>query len=116
MFTDPQTITVDGVAYVMPRVSSQGSKSVYRTADGLAQLTISHQTSKGRTRRMARFDRVVVAADPLTAVNSFQTASTYEVFDTPDIGFTIDQVDDMTQGFKTWLSTANVSKILGGEH
>lgn len=116
MFTDPQSITIDAVANSMPKINSQATKSIYKTADGTLQLTLSHQATKGRTRRMARVDKVVVAADPLSAVNSYQTAAVYVVFDTPDVGFTADNIDDIVQGFKTWLSTANVTKILGGEH
>lgn len=116
MFTDPQSVTIDGVANSLPRVNTQATKSIYKTADGSLQLTLSHQASKGRTRRMMRLDKVVVAADPLSAVNSYQTAAVYLVSDSPDVGFSIDNIDDIVQGFKTWLSTANVSKVLGGEH
>lgn len=65
---------------------------------------------------MIRLDKRVVAADPLTAVNAYQTVGVYLVVDQPEYGFSIDNIDDIVQGFKTWLSTANVSKVLGGEH
>lgn len=115
-FTDPQSVTIDGVAYSMPRVSSEQTKSLYSEATEALKMTISHQESKGRTRRMCRLDKRVVAADPLTAVNVYQTLAVYLVIDEPEYGFSIDNIDDVIQGFKTWLATANVTKICGGEH
>lgn len=115
-FTDPQSVTIDGVAHSMPRVSSETSKSLYSEATEALKMTISHQEAKDRTRSMVRLDMRVVAADPLTAVNVYQTVGVYLVVDKPEFGFTIDNIDDIIQGFKTWLSTANVTKILGGEH
>lgn len=114
--SDPQTITVDAVPYACARVQSDGSRSVYATADGNFKFTVSHQTSKGRTRRMIRIDKRVVAADPLSSENEYKTAGIYLVVDEPDFGFSDDALDDIVQGFKTWLSTANVTKVLGAEH
>lgn len=115
-FADPQSVTIDAVPYSMPRVSSEPTKSLYSTADENLKMTVSHQENKGRTRRMVRLDKRVVAADPLTAVNVYQTVAVYIVIDEPEYGFTDDNIDDIVQGFKTWLSTANVTKVLGSEH
>jgi len=115
-FTDPQSVTIDAVPHSMPRVETGTSKSLYSEATEALKMTISHQDSKGRTRRMVRLDKRVVAADPLTAVNVYQTLGVYLVIDEPEYGFTIDNIDDVVQGFKTWLSTANVTKVCGGEH
>jgi hypothetical protein len=115
-FTDPQSVTIDGVAHSMPRVSSAASQSLYSEATEALKMKLSHQESKGRTRSMARLDMRVVAADPLTAVNEYQTVGVYLVVDKPEFGFSIDNIDDIIQGFKTWLSTANVTKLCGLEH
>lgn len=115
MFTDPQSVTIDAVPYSMPRISSDGTKALYCTADEALKMTISHQESKGRTRRMVRLDKRVVAADPLTSVNEYKSVGVYLVVDEPEFGFSDDAIDDIVQGFKTWLSTANVTKILGSE-
>jgi predicted Zn-dependent peptidase len=114
-FTDPQSVTVDAVPYSMPRISSDGTGALYSTADEAFKMRISHQESKGRTRRMVRLDKRVVAADPLTAVNVYQSVGVYLVIDQPEYGFSIDNIDDIVQGFKTWLSTANVTKVCGSE-
>lgn len=115
MFTDPQTVTIDAVAHNMPRVNSDGMSALYSEADEALKMRISHQESKGRTRRMVRLDKRVVAADPLTSVNSYQSVGVYLVVDEPEYGFSDDAIDDIIQGFKTWLSTANVLKVLGSE-
>jgi len=115
MFTDPQSVTVDGVAYSMPRISADGMSALYSTADENFKMRISHQEAKGRTRRMVRLDKRLVAADPLTSVNAYQSVGVYIVVDEPEYGFTDDNIDDIIQGFKTWLSTANVNKVLGSE-
>lgn len=115
-FSDPQSVTIDAVPYSMPRVTTEATKSLYSTADEGLKMTVSHQESKTRTRRMVRLDKRVVAADPLTAVNVYQTVGVYLVVDEPEYGFSDDAIDDIIQGFKTWLSTANVLKILGSEH
>lgn len=115
MLQDPQTITIDGSAISFARTSSDGLRSTYQNPDGTHKLTVSHQTSKKRTRRMVRIDKQIVAADPLTAVNQYQTAGVYLVIDHPEFGFTVDQIDDVIQGFKTWLTTAMVTSIMASQ-
>lgn len=114
-FADPQSITVNAVAKSLVRIKSDGFKSIYRTADEEFTFTISHQESKSRTRRMARFDQRKVAADPLTAVNEYKTASFYVVIDEPEYGFSDAEIDYLVQGLKTWLSSGNVAKICANE-
>lgn len=115
MFTDPQSVTINAVPYSMPRVSSDGTKALYSEATESLKMTISHQESKGRQRHMIRLDRRVVAADPLTAVNAYKSCGVYLVIDEPEFGFSDAELDYIVQGFKTWLSTANVLKVCGSE-
>lgn len=116
-FTDPQSVTVDGVAASLPRVETAGNKSVYRSADRNKTLTISHQTTaKGRRRRMVRFDIRKIAADPLTAENVYCESSQYFVFDHPEYGFTTDELSDAMAGLFAWAIEANRLKVLGDEH
>lgn len=115
MFADPQTITVNAVAQVMPRVESNGTSSKYQKADGTYTLTISHQGSKGRIRSMSRVDQLAIVADPLTAVNDYETLGFYVVLDRPEYGFTSTQVDQLIAGFKTWLDAGVIAKLFGRE-
>jgi len=114
-FTDPQSITINAVPYSMPRIESENTKSLYSTSDQGVKMTISHQVTKGRTRRMVRIDKRVIATDPLMATNQYQSLGVYVVLDVPDFGFSITDIDNVVQGFKSWLTTANVTKVCGAE-
>lgn len=110
-FSDPQSVTVNAVAQSMPRVSTAGTKTTYRKADGTYSLTISHTESKDRVRSMARIDQKTVVPDPLTSVNDYETLSFYVVLDRPIYGFSQTQVDQLVAGFKTWLDTTAVGRL-----
>lgn len=115
-FTDPQTVTIDAVDNTLNRVKSDGTRSEYQSSDESVKLTLSHQESGDRTRRMARVDQRVVAADPLTSVNEYKKLGVYIVIDEPEYGFTDTEINNVVQGLATWLSTANVAKLAGSEH
>lgn len=115
-FTDPQTITIDTVAQTLNRVKSDGYQSIYSKDDESVKLTISHQESKGRTRRMARVDKRVVAADPLTSENEYKSLGVYVVLDEPEYGFSDNDIDDVVQALVAWLTSANVLKICSSQH
>lgn len=112
----PQTVTIDTVATDLNRVLEDGTKSIYQSADGNTKLTVSHQESKSRVRRMARIDRKIIAADPLSAVNAYQTCGVYIVIDEPATGFTDAALLGYVNVLKTWLSDANINAILASRH
>lgn len=114
---DPQSITIDSVATDLPRVETQGTKSVYRAADQNLSLTISHQrTSKKRVRHSVRIDIRDIVADPLTAENDYEEVGVYVVIDEPEYGFSDTTLDNIIDGFLAWFTTANIAKVLGSEH
>lgn len=115
MFTDPQSVTVNAVAQSMPRVQVDGLKSIYQKADASYKLTISHIVSNKRVRSMCRIDQRAIVADPLTAVNDYETLSFYSVIDRPEVGFTQAQIEQLVTGFQAWLTTATVDKLIGQE-
>lgn len=118
MFADPQSVTIAGQAKSMPRIAVGDGNSTFRTADETVQMRISHRASKGRTRRMVRLDQTVIAADPLTAEQDYQTAGVYVVVDEPKVGFTDQALIDVLTALVTWLSAstyANAVKVLGSE-
>jgi predicted Zn-dependent peptidase len=115
LFTDPQTVTVNAVAKVMARVLTEGKKAIYQLADQTYTFTISHLVSNSRVRSMVRIDQRAIVADPLTAVNDYETLSIYVVIDRPEVGFTATQVDQLTAGLKTWLDTTAGGKLYGQE-
>jgi hypothetical protein len=116
MFTDPQSVTVNSVAKSMPRVESDGKKSVYLSADGNFKMTISHQAVAGdRIRSMVRVDQRAIVADPLTSVNDYETLSFYFVIDRPNVGFSATEVNYLVAGLEGWLDSTAVGKLFGNE-
>lgn len=118
MFADPQTITINGVANTCNRVALGDMNATYRTADETVQLRISHKTAKNRTRRMARIDQTVVATDPLSSEQDYQSAGVYIVIDEPKVGFSDAQLQYIVTALTTWLTAstnANTTKLLGSE-
>lgn len=117
-FTDPQSITISGVTTSLPRVSVGDDKSEYSSADGLIQLSASHQYGK-RTRRMLRIDTSKLSPDVYVAdENVKRSMSTYIVFDLPEEGYTIAEALAVYTGFNTLYtatSHAMITKLLGGE-
>lgn len=116
MFADPITITISGSGKVMARVSSTGTSSKYESADGNHQLTISHQISKDKIRTLSRLDVRKIVADPLTAVNDFETLTTFTVSERPLVGFTQAEVEAQHAGMSTWhVLNATQVKLYGKE-
>lgn len=106
MFADPITITIASVPKTLARISTNGTSAVYQTSDGAYTLSISHQIAKDKIRTVARLDFKKVVADPLTAVNDFETHSCYSVQERPNFGFSGTEVKDQLAGFNTWHALA----------
>jgi hypothetical protein len=120
MFSDPISITVNAVAKSMPRLSTvtAGNKvtTEYGTADGLYSLTISHQrNADGRIRSLVKFTQKATVTNPLDSTNDYDTESTQIVIDRPAFGFSATQCDYNWAGLKTYLDTAAITKLFGGE-
>lgn len=115
MFSDPQSITVNAVAKSMPRVSTGQNESIYATPDEAFRMRISHQKVNNRRRHLVRVDQTAVAADPLTAENSYQELGVYLVVDEPFVGFDDTTVGYLVAALTAWLTAGNVAKVLGSE-
>jgi len=118
-FSDPQSVTYNAVAKSLPKTPSgpPGGTQFLQDIQEF-ELLISHTSSPKRTRHVARLNRKVVAADPLTAVNAYQTMSAYLVVDIPLTGFTITEQKYLVDALSAWLaasSDAALIKLLGGE-
>lgn len=117
--SDPQSITVDGVTYSLPRITSGNNSSTYASSDGTTRLTASHSYGK-RIRRVLRLDLDQLIGDNLNpALNIKTSMSNYIVFDIPTYGWTHDQQLEAWRGLKTLAagtSDSIVNKLLGGEN
>jgi hypothetical protein len=119
MLTDPQTITVNAVAKVMPKVLTDGQHAVYQLADLSFTLDIRHtsrkQNGKARVKSLATFTQRSVVTDPLTSVNDFETLVVSTQIDRPEAGFTSTQVQQLVAGFQAWLTGSMADKLYGRE-
>jgi hypothetical protein len=116
MFSEPISITVNSIAQSLPRVNSGNLSATYQKADETFVLEISHQTTaKGRVRTLVKFVEKAVVTNPLDSSNDYDTATIQFVIDRPLYGFSEARIDQLVQGLKAWLTTANVGKLYGKE-
>jgi len=116
MFTDPQSVTVNAVAKSMPKISSDGTKTIYRSSDGNFELTVSHQLSRGRIRSLVKISQRAIVPDPLTSVNDYETLIFQMIIDRPEVGFDATTVGYLITGVTAWINTAGVvGKLYGQE-
>jgi hypothetical protein len=119
-FADPLSITIAGATVALPRVGDveSGDGSVYRSGDGLLQLTASHDYKK-RTRRSLRVDMSKLTADPFKPAENVKVSmSNYMVFDIPPAGYSAAEALAVYKGLvalMTASSDAVIVKLLGGE-
>lgn len=117
-FADPQSITINGSANSLPRVSSSDNKGGFSKDDQTVALSVQHTYAK-RTRRMIRVDHQKTAADPVVPANNRPySMSAYLVVDVPRYGYTPAEAKQVVDGFIANLnatSGANLVKFLGGE-
>jgi len=111
MFADPiANVTYNAVAQTLPRISTTGTKSVYRKSDGSLVATISHSNSGNRIRSMCRLDRNV----DVNSDNVLETYGAYIVLDRPVSGFSETDVINLITcltGLLTASSNAAIIKL-----
>lgn len=119
MFTDPQTVTISGVASTLPRVSSDVNAGTFRKDDSSITYSIASTYGK-RFRRTARIVHSKYAPDPIFPAQNVPYSMTfYIVVDAPRVGYTVAEQKAVIDGFLANLqatSGANITKLLGGEN
>lgn len=115
--TDPQTVTIDGTAFSLPRLAGDASRQPYVSADGLTKLVILQSNGK-RKRSAIRIEKTKSVTDPITGLSSYQDAAVYVMFDRPLVGFSNDELAKVFVGLSTAMTAstnAMTLKVLGGE-
>ena len=115
MLADPQTVTINAVATPLPKTNNGPTQNVYTSADGNTSMTTKQGITSARFRREIRLSQKKIAADPISAVNVEKGVSVYLVIDEPRVGFSDVEIGYLIDALKTWLSSANYNKVLGGE-
>jgi hypothetical protein len=114
-FADPQSVTVNSVAQSLPRTASEASSSIYTKDDGSYQLSISHENGR-RTRRLVKLRSTKFSPDPfLPTQNQKVYLDAHLVVNVPPAGYTIAEQKQVVDALVVWLSSANITKLLGGE-
>jgi hypothetical protein len=117
MFSDPQTVTVSGVAKTLNRTGSTENGGKFATADRSRQLNVIHTYGK-RTRHTVSLKTDTLVANPLVAgQNINQSMTVYLTVDFP-AGYDAATAKAEVDGFLSNLtatSGANLPKLLGGE-
>lgn len=117
MFDSPQSAVIGASTLSLPRVSTQGYQSEYRSASGELRVNIVHSEGK-RRRSNVRFDHQKLSADPLnSSVNRQYTSRVSMSIDTPPAGgYTTAELEDLLEGFTTYVgSQVFRDKFLGFE-
>lgn len=119
-YADPQSVTINAVATVLPRTSSGVNTGQFTKDDGNVRLTVSSAYGR-RTRRTARLDFSKVAPDPLISSQNIKySMSAYLVVDVPVTGFTVAEQKQIVDALTAWLASGSgaansTTKLLGGE-
>jgi len=117
-FADPQSVTINGSATSLARVSSGDGTGVFRKDDATVQMSVSHTYGK-RTRRSIRLTQNKIVTDPLiSTVNVPVNASVTLVVDEPTVGFTLAEKGYLVAALAAYLtasSNAKTTQLLGGE-
>lgn len=115
MLADPQSVTINAVATPLPKTQNGSTQNVYTSADGVTTMTTKQNITASRFRREVRLSQHKVVADPISGLNKDLGVSTYLVIDEPKAGFSDTEIGYLIDALKTWLTSANYNKVLGGE-
>jgi hypothetical protein len=79
-------------------------------------MTTKQNITASRFRREVRLSQHKIAADPISGLNKDLGVSVYFVIDEPKSGVYSDlEIGYLIDALKTWLSSGNYTKVLGGE-
>jgi hypothetical protein len=117
MLADPQTVTVNSVAKVLPRINQDNNASTYRLRSSTDEYVLSIKHSNGKIvagqageGHVAKLDYTVFA----TATVPEQHLACWLVLQNPD-GMDLTVVKNTTLGLTAYLTGANIDKLLNGE-
>lgn len=118
-FTDPQSITIDGVTTSLPRVLTGTNKGEFTSADSAIQIEV--QPSNGKTKvRVARLRVSKVTSDPLVTTTNVRVSDLVSLtVIRPLDGFSDAEIEKQIAGFFAWFTAstnANLKKFIVGEN
>ena len=117
MFAEPLTVTIDGVANNLPRVTMEKFRSGWGDPSGDVSATIAHSFN-GNEQSMVRVDLKKVTADPLNPGSNIPVqASAWVVVRAPSnqFGFTDAELVNLTKGLRSLITDAFLAQLLRKE-
>lgn len=115
MLSDPQSVTVNAIAISLPKTNVGPTNSIFTSADGNTYMTTKQNITASRFRREVRLSQKKISADPISTVSAEKGVSVYLVVDEPRTGFADSEIKYLIEALKTWLTSGNQDKVLGGE-
>lgn len=95
MLTEPLSLTDGTDTYSLARTGTGPNSASYRDAEGVVTVEISH-AYKRRNRHTIRLNFTKTVPDELIpSVNTAKSMSIYLVVDTPAVGFTMSEINDV---------------------
>lgn len=117
MLSDPQSVTINGVATTLARTQLGPNQSTYSSGDGNVAMITKQNTTAQRFRREVRLTSKKIAADPISAVNKESGFSVYIVIDEPRSGvFSDTEISYVVEALEGWFGSVNQAKLLSGEY
>lgn len=114
-YADPQSVQVGGNSTSMPRTGQSENSGNFRSSDRRYRLSIAHENGR-RERHIARLEFSDVVSNPLIpSQNSAVAAAVTFTINAPLNGMSVEQVGDLSKALVTWLTPANLAKLVGGE-
>lgn len=115
---DPQSVTYNGAAVSLARISSSGRSSEYASADGALVLNLSHNVVKGREQTLVKLTHSKLTADPLIPQNNRPyNVTVHMVINRPfNQGYSDADVQLVYDALSSLIANATFKgKVLGGE-
>lgn len=117
MLSDPQALTINGVATNFYKTGVGPTQTIFTSSDGLKTVTAKQNITAKRFRREIRLTQQKVAADPISAANSMEGVSVYLVVDEPRSGvFSDAEINYLANALTAWQGTGNFTQLLRGEY
>jgi len=119
-YSDPQTVTIDGVAIATSRVYTGTPVGSFVSADAKTKLSFDPRGTAKRRRSVVRLNQEKVTADPLVSTTNVRVGDMISfTVDRPFEGYSDAEVLKQATGLITWLtasSNANLIKLIAGEN
>lgn len=117
-FSDPQSITIDGTAISLPRLSTGTKKGLFAASDNSTRIEVDPR-SGNRLSTSARLYQNKVVTDPLVTTTNIVVGDMVSLtINRPLAGYSDDDIVKQVTGFISWLTAgtnANLKKLIAGE-